>query len=278
MPPKPSHKRFAALYDAITVFFVALTVGVLALMVLIVHDPQTPLNPFPPPTLLPIVELPTLTPSATVTPTASATATPTATATATATATPSASPTPTASATPTATPTQVIAGGAATPLNPPPQTLPPAVLPSVPPLDDGSGQAVFGAPTAPPPTPFAIPTRSPFPFTVQSVRYEPNPGELGCQWLSVAGVVRGLNGEPLSDLAVQIEGENFRQVQFSGSASRWGKGAFEFHVGAAPRTATYTLVLKSPTGGPLSEPLEVQTGNTCATNVVLVEFVQNHPY
>ncbi len=278
MPPKPDNKPSSALYDAITVLFVALTVGVLALMVLIVHDPQTSLNPFPPPTLLPVVELPTLTPSATVTPTSTPTGTATPTATASPTFTPSASPTATASASPTASPTQVIAGAAATPLSPPPQTLPPQMLPSVPPPDDSSGQAVPSAPAAATPTPFAIPTRSTFPFTVAEIRYEANPGEQGCQWLSVAGVVRGINGEPIPDLAVQIEGENFRQVQFSGSASRWGEGAFEFHVGAAPRNASYTLHLKSPTGGPLSEPVEVQTGNTCATNVVFLEFVQNHPY
>ncbi len=277
MPPKPANKRSPVLYDAITMLFVALTVGMLALMVLIVHDPHTALNPFPPPTLLPVVELPTLTPSATVTPTATATGTPTSTATATVTFTPSASPSATASATPTATPTQVIAGAPSVPVGSP-QTLPPEMLPSVPPLDDGSGQLVPSAPAAENPTPFAIPTRSPYPFTVANVHYEANPGEQGCQWLSVAGTVRGLNGEPIRDLAIQIEGENFRQVQFSGSALRWGEGAFEFHVGAAPRNATYTLHIKSPTGGPLSEPVEVQTGNTCATNVVLVEFVQNHPY
>ncbi len=278
MSPKVAPKRSPALYDAITVLFVALTVGVLALMVLIVHDPHTALNPFPPPTLLPVVELPTLTPSATHTATPTATGTATPSATPSATFTPSASPTATASATPTASPTQVIAGAAATPLSPPPQTLPPEMLPSVPTLDDGSGQPVPSVPAAATPTPFAVPTRSPFPFTVQDVRYEANPGEQGCQWLSVAGTVTGINGEPIPDLAIQIEGENFRQVQFSGSASRWGESGFEFHVGAAPRNATYTLHIKSPTGGPLSEPVEVQTGNTCATNVVLVEFVQNHPY
>ncbi len=278
MSPKPANKRSPAFYDAVTVLFVALTVGVLALLVLIVHDPRTSLNPFPPPTLLPVVDLPTLTPSATVTPTSTATGTATSTATASVTFTPSASPSATASASPTASPTQVIAGAAATPLNAPPQTLPPEILPSVPPLDDGSGQPVPSVAAATTPTPFAIPTRSSFPFTVQDVRYEANPGEQGCQWLSVAGTVTGINGEPIPDLAIQIDGENFRQVQFSGSASRWGAGGFEFHVGAAPRNATYTLHIKSPTGGPLSDPVEVQTGNTCATNVVLVEFVQNHPY
>ena len=255
MSPKVAPKRSPALYDAITVLFVALTVGVLALMVLIVHDPHTALNPFPPPTLLPVVELPTLTPSATHTATPTATGTATPSATPSATFTPSASPTATASATPTASPTQVIAGAAATPLSPPPQTLPPEMLPSVPPLDDGSGQPVPSVPAAATPTPFAVPTRSPFPFTVQDVRYEANPGEQGCQWLSVAGTVTGINGEPIPDLAIQIEGENFRQVQFSGSASRWGESGFEFHVGAAPRNATYTLHIKSPTGGPLSEPV-----------------------
>jgi hypothetical protein len=272
--------RSTSLYDTITVLFLVLTVAVAAVMVLILNDPETPLNPFPPPTVPQVVQLPTytpsltptLTPTITLTPTVTGTPTITPTGTATTTATPTA--TPTASDTPTVTPTQVLASG-----NGQSPTLPPEQLPTTAvPLDDGSGETVPGAATLPADTPYAPPTRSPFPFTTQDVRYMPNPGDQGCQWLSIAGTVTGLVGEPLTGLAIQIEGENFRQVQFSGSAARWGESGFEFTLGAAPRTATYTLRVKSPTGGLLSELVVVDTGNICDTNVAFVEFVQNHPY
>lgn len=267
--------RAAGLFDVITVLFVVLTVAAATWFVLILNDPQTSLNPLRPPTVPPIVQIPTLTPSSTPTATPTITLTPSATFTPTATgsptATPTASPTPTATAslTPTITPTAVLAGATSLP-----QTLPPELLPPVPTLDDGSGQAVPGLPA----TPFQVATRSPFPFTVATVRSVANPGVQGCQWLSIAGTVTGLAGEPVTGLTIQIEGENFRQAQFSGSASRWGASGFEFALGAAPRTVRYTLRIKSPSGGLLSDLVVVETGNTCDTNVTIVEFVQNHLY
>jgi len=76
-------------------------------VVLIINDPNTPINPLPPPTIPPMAIVPTLTPSSTPTNTPTATATPTASPTPTdtptpmPTATPTDTPTPTASATPT---------------------------------------------------------------------------------------------------------------------------------------------------------------------------------
>lgn len=267
-------KRSTTLLDAITLLFVVLTVGVVGLVVLIISNPQIALNPFPPPTVIPIVYPPTLTPSPTATFTPTITLTPTATATPTDTATPTPTATPTNTETPTPTPTEVLAGAGSGP-----DAIP--VEPSaLPPLDDGSG---MGVPDTSPPAAvdspsFAAPTRSPFPFTASEVRYEPNPGEEGCQWLSIAGSVTGINGEPLPALAVEISGDDFRTVQFSGSAPRWGAGGFEVNLGAAPRTLTYTVRVLGPTGGPVSDLVYVETGNTCQRNVAIVEFRQNHSY
>jgi hypothetical protein len=259
-------KRSTAFLDSITVVFVILTVAVIGWFVLIISDPNTPLNPLPPPTVPPRAILPTLPPSATPTDTPTITNTPTTTPTPTATATGTPTPTPTSSATPTTTPTQVIAGATPQAVAPPTGEAP---------LDDGSGGAVPGSNGANP-TPQG--TRSPFPFTVNETRYEPHEGNEGCQWLSIAGSVTDLDGEPLAGLAIEITGENFNQVMFSGAASRWGDAGFEFNLGAAPRTATYTLRLLGPTGGPVSDWIDVETGNTCQRNVAIVEFVQNHAF
>lgn len=323
-------------YDVLTVIFLILTVTVGGLVVLIISDPQTALNPFPPPTAPPIANLPSLTPSNTPTITPTPTDTPTATATPTDTPTATATPLPTATPTPTVTATQVVFG--ADTATPPEQVVgnAPATDPvangddqptSLPPLDDGSGSLIGtftvtavgdaaassstgatatsspastpASPTAdsaanpdanpdgdtasvpdtgPGAGPAATPTRSAFPFTAEPVRYEANDNDQGCQWLSIAGTIIGLNGEPLPGLAIEIEGENFRSVLFSGSAERWGPAGFEFNLGSAPRAVVYTLRIKGPTGGPISDRIRVETGSTCQQNVAIVEFIQNHPY
>ncbi|MBN1564222.1 MAG: hypothetical protein JXA10_10305 [Anaerolineae bacterium] len=272
-------------FDVITVIFVILTVLVLGLVVLIIDDPNMALNPFPPPTSIPIVEMPTLTPSPTVTATPTATATPTDTPTPTATATATATPLPTVTPTPTATATEVLSGAVTeTPFQMPTQIQPP----TIPPLDDGSGGVVPGSGNdaaqnltqdgpAQNPTVVMV-TQSPFPFTVGPVRYEANTDDQGCQWLSIAGTITDLRGRAVTGLAVEIDGDEFHNVQFSGSAARWGAGGFEFNLGAAPRSATYTLRVLGPTGGPISEVVFVDTGNTCQTNIAIVDFIQNHSY
>jgi cytoskeletal protein RodZ len=267
----------ASMFDIITVVFVILTVAVLGVIVLIINDPNMALNPFPPPTAVPIVELPTLTPSPTVTPTATPTTTGTATATPSATLPPTDTPPPTATVTPTPTATQVLSGVAT--------ETPAAVVPtSLPPIDDGSGNLIpgsTGSDTQNATTQIASDvtvTRSPFPFTADPVRYEANTGDQGCQWLSIAGTIIDLNGRALTGLAIEINGDEFHNVQFSGSAARWGRSGFEFNLGAAPRTATYTLRVLGPTGGPISDLVYVDTGNTCQSNVAIVDFIQNHPY
>ncbi len=256
-----SSNRASSLYDGITMLFLVLSVGVLVLIVLIINDPSTPLNPLPlqpsPTRLVP----PTLTPTATYTPSMTPTETLTPTLTQTPTLTPSITPTPSQTPTLTPTATSVLAGPAG---GAPDQ-----------PLDDGSGTVL---PPGPASTPIPVPTLAEFPFTASAVRYEANSGPEGCQWLSIAGTVTGLDGNPLPNIAVEVTGENFHQVLFSGSASRWGDGGFEFRLGSAPRTATYALRLLGPVGGVVSDVISIETGNTCQRNVAIVDLVQNHPY
>jgi hypothetical protein len=261
--------RFSTLFDVITVVFVILTVSLLGLIVLIISNPNTPLNPLPPPTVPELVMPPTFTMTPTPTDTPTATDTPTITPTPSITPTSTETPTPTATDTSTPTATQVVfEAGAQTPI--PIGTETPLV-----PLDDGNGTSLPGNNSF---SGGMTPTRSPFPFTASDVTYETNEGEQGCQWLSIAGTVSGLNGEPVAGLAVEIRGENFNQVLFSGSAARLGESGFEFYLGDSARTATYTLRLLGPTGGPVSDVIFVETGGTCQRNVARIEFIQNHAY
>lgn len=264
-------RRNSPVYDLITVAFVVLTVVALGAIVLILADPQTAINPYPPPTIAARAVLPTATHTPTATDTPLPTGTPTATSTPTATPPATATPVPTATATPTITPTPVLSGSLS--------MLPAgylAVTPTIAPLDDGSGGAIPGSVGGV--RPAGLPTRSPFPFDPRAVRYEANDNAQGCQWRSVAGALTTLSGDPVVGLAVVIEGENFRQIAFSGSAERWGAGGFEFELGATPRATAYTLQVIGPTGAAISPLVPVETASACDANIAVVDFAQNHAY
>ncbi len=264
--------------DLITVVFLTGTVAVIAFVVLLIDDPQSALNPYPPPTIPALAILPTLTPTATPTDTPPASPTPTPTPTLTPSITPTPSHTPTPTPTNTVSPTPVLPG--ATALGPRGTDTPAPAATTRAPLDDGSGIAVpgTGGGAVPVRTLLPQPTRSAFPFTTMDVIYQANENDDGCAWLSVAGIVRGLRGEPLAGMAIEIRGANFNQVQFSGAASRFGPAGFEFQVGTGPGAADYTLRLLGPAGNPVSDAVTVRTGDTCESNVAVIEFVQNHAY
>ncbi|PJF35314.1 MAG: hypothetical protein CUN49_11205 [Candidatus Thermofonsia Clade 1 bacterium] len=245
--------------DVITAFFLLLSVGVIALTVLLIANPYAPLNPFPPPTPLALLVLatpePTLTPSATFTPepptvpppTEPPTATPTEAPTATATETP----------TPTITPTPVVGG------------------------------IISLAPT---PTLFEIPpatqsgTRSPYPFSLKAIRYQAHDGSEGCRWQSLAGLVLNLQGQPRTreegNLTVRITSAdgNIDEFHYTGEQPKFGPSGFEAFLGTTPRVGDYTVQLLGITGVPISEKVTVQTRSGCDENVVVVEFVQNYIY
>lgn len=267
-----------AFLDLITVVFLAGTVAVIAFVVLLIDDPQSALNPYPPPTIPALAILPSLTPTATPSNTPPASLTPTPTPTLTPSITPTPSHTPTLTATNTVSPTPVLPG--ATALGPRGTDTPAPAATTRAPLDDGSGLVVPGTDgeAAPVRTPLPLPTRSAFPFTTSEVTYQANENAEGCAWVSVAGMVSGLRGEPLVGLAIEIRGANFNQVQFSGAATHLGPAGFEFQVGTGPDATNYTLQLLGPGGNPVSDTVTVRTGDTCEANVAVIEFVQNHAY
>lgn len=240
--------------DVITVFFLLASVAVISATILIMNDPTVPFNPFPKPTLPQLIGLPTAGPTQTPSNTPTITVTPLPP-------TPFPTFTPTSSSTPTATPTltttPVIPGAGAVTADP---NLPPDV------------QAGLTLTT---PTQEFV---SAFPFSARPVRYEANLNSQGCQWLSIAGSVTGISGEPLTDLAVEVIGDGYQKTLFSGSAQQFGLSGFEFPVGTTPRTAEFSIQLLNSTGVPISDFIFVTTGETCSNNVAIVEFVQTRSY
>ncbi|MBI5929676.1 MAG: hypothetical protein HY862_10230 [Chloroflexi bacterium] len=239
--------------DVITVLFLLASVAIISATVLIINDPAVPFNPFPKPTLPQLVEFPTAGPTTTPSSTPTETVTPLPP-TPFPTFTPTSTFTPTAS--PTITPTLVIQGAAAT------------IDPSLP----ADAQPGLNLVT---PTTEII---SAFPFIARDVRYEANLNTQGCQWLSIAGNVTGTSGEPLTDLAIEVIGDGYQKILFSGSAQQFGLSGFEFPVGTTPRRLEFSVQLLNSTGVPISDFIFVTTGETCADNVAVVEFVQTRPY
>ncbi|NDJ85646.1 MAG: hypothetical protein GYB66_07150 [Chloroflexi bacterium] len=110
------------------------------------------------------------------------------------------------------------------------------------------------------------------------MRYEPNTNAQQCQWLSIAGNITGLGGEPVIDLAVEVSGDDFLVVVFAGSQTAFGDSGFEVPVGSSPRRDEYTVQLIGSLGTPISEAVEVITGDRCDTNVAVIEFAQVNEY
>lgn len=256
--------RITIIYEVITVIFLIAAVGVISATLLIVNDPSVPFNP------LPLVAIPTryIIPSSTVTPTP--THTPSPSATSLPTYTPTATITVTASATPTITATSVIAGA------PPPATISVPEVTANPDLPiTGSGNNAQPGVILATSTPSA--TLSPFPFVAQ-IRYMQNANEQGCQWSSIAGTVTGLANEPLTDLAIEINGNDVEAVVFTGSNPLFGFSGFEFPLGSSPSIGQYQVRLVSATGVPISDFVFVTTGDTCDRNVTVVDFQQTRSY
>lgn len=252
-------RRFEPFFDCLTFSLLLASLLVCVGTLVIVSNPDVPLNPLPPPTLPAIVGFPTETPTPTITTTPTITFTPSITPTFTPSATPTASFTPTPTATtapPTITPTSVLANlpAAAPNLNTP---LP---IPTNTSLEDvGNPQAVF-----------------PFEGVVDGLRR--NTSLQGCDWMSIAGRVTGLDGEAVPNIAVEVSGNNFQEVQFSGSAPAFGRGGFEINVGSRPRSRPFSIRLLDSRGEPISEYLLVETGDSCDTNIIVVGFNQTRAY
>jgi hypothetical protein len=250
---------------------------------LIASNPEVPFNPLPLATLPPVLEFPSPTPTVpTNTPTATFTPslTPSATSTASETPLPTASNTPTPSDTPTATQTPSITP---TPVLPGFPTRPPAPSntpdPALPITGDGApAQPGINIPTPGGLPPLALDINAVFPFVVEEPILQANDNPQGCDWLSIAGVVTGLLGEPIINLPVEVSGEGFQEVRFAGSSPLFGQSGWEINVGSAPRNEAFSVRLLGPAGEPLSEFVIVQTGDTCGQNVTFIEFSQVRDY
>lgn len=250
-PPRRERRRPGgsnAFYNIVTVFFLIMTVAVAGVTLLFTQEqfvysswnPWPPRPPEPTPTLF---VLPSITPTF-FEPTPFPTLTPS-----------PEPPTPTFALFPTPSPTTPTAEGEIEESD------------ETPTISAGEGAETTTTPSV-------------YAFTLQdnAVTYVENQNEDGCAWQSIAGQVIGLDGEPIRQLPVQVTGENFEWLTFTGSAPDFGPSGYEVWLNSTPLEAEYEVQLLNTTGLPLSEIIVVQTLSACERNIAIVNFVQNHEY
>jgi hypothetical protein len=235
-PPRtPEQRARDQVYNVLALLFALGTIVVLAAVIFLWGNYNSPLNPLAPPTPLPIVITATYTP--TYTPTPTPTLTPSQTFT----------PSPVPTLAPSATFTPIFLEGF---------TTPDALTPGAP-AANGTPGAAF-----------------PFVLQRGVVLYLTNPsGRGGCRWSSIAGAVVTFEGAAVNGYSVRVVGEGIDQTVASGSAPGMGSGGFEVQVGAEARVGTYTVQLSDPSGTPVSAPVLVTTRADCAQNIARVIFV-----
>lgn len=137
------------------------------------------------------------------------------------------------------------------------------------------------SPTGPTRTPSKTPSK--FKYTVKAgyPQYTNNfANTAGCNWMGFAGQVFGLDGKAQIGLLVHLEGGGINLDALTGSGpAAYGTGSYEFGgIASAPQetTDTYRLQVRDISGAPLSDNIIVPTVGTCARNLILVHFEQNH--
>lgn len=260
---EPAQNRMALIWNIFTVVVVLMTVCLCAVFGMLLINPQSTINPFPPPTLPVEAEIPTSTPTPRSVLPPTWTPAPTSAA--------SETPVPTNTAVPTNTPPPV---DTATPES----GSPTAVLPSE--------TADTSQPTATPGGGSASPTPSdgmPFvlhpgdPVAIDNIGHQ----ELGCDWMGVAGRAFDISGAPVEQgLFVQLGGtlndETVEMMGMLGMVSTYGPGSYEFVLGDTPTASEQSLWVQlfDQAMLPLSEKLYFDTFTDCDKNLILINFNQ----
>jgi hypothetical protein len=137
-------------------------------------------------------------------------------------------------------------------------------------------------PTRTGPTPRPTVTRSAFAYSLQagSPTYLSNfLNTAGCNWFGIVGRAFGMDGNPVINLTVHLEGGGINVDTVTGSGpSALGPGSYQIPISDHPidTTDTYHIQLRNNSGNLLSDVYSIRTYGDCPRNLVLVNFVQNH--
>ena len=253
---EPAQDSAAIIWNILTVVVVGMTICLCIGFGTLLINPQSSLNPFPPPTRPVEAEFPTATPTPkSVLP-------------------PTWTPAPTLFATDTPPPTNTEV---------PTNTAP--VLETPTPAQPSQTQEV-GQPTNTPVlvTPSATASEGmPFvlhpgdPVAINNIGHQ----ELGCNWMGVAGRAFDLSGAPIEQgLFVQLvgtlNGEEIEMLGMLGMVATYGPGSYEFVLGETPIDSTQQLYVQlfDQAMLPLSEQIYFDTFADCDKNLILINFNQ----
>lgn len=241
-------RRRDGLWNSLSCAVVFLFVLVACLVTYIFANPQSKLNPFPPPAETATVVLPTIDQTLEQGRTLTALA-----GSATETAKPTNTQVPTAtaeiSATVTATPEPTLPNSSHNPATTP---IPTKVL------DD------------------------PFPFVLQGqpkfLDASTFDKKHSCGWLGVAGQTFDLLNRPLPGILVQVSGtlggEKLEMISMSGTVLTYGDAGYEIFLSNNPTTSQGSLSIRliDENGKPLSEQIKIDTSSACRQNLTVVNF------
>jgi hypothetical protein len=193
------------------------------------------------------------------------------------------SPTPEVELLPsTSTPVPTQPTSTPVPINTLRPTLTPSITPTFPPptLTRTPTPTKTNTPT-PGPTGTATNTRSPFPFTKDTVspQYLQNfANSAGCNWLGIAGEVFDLNGNPVptGQYVVHIWDGGIDERATVGGAPSYGPSGYEQFLFDAPRVQDHNIQLETTNGTAVSQVYRVQTRASCNQNLLYFVFIQNH--
>ncbi len=229
-------------WNLATVFVIALIPLIASLFLMVFLNPQSQLNPFPPPTLPVLAQPATATsPSLALPPTWTPTPSPT----------PDYSPTPEPSLTPTQ-PLVIIIGT---------------------PIDE------IGTPE---PTETAVAggfsfMRQSDPQAISINLYD---ASRGCGWMGVAGRVVDQQNRPVTGIRVSLrgslDGKSINMTSLTGTAAQYGPSGYEFTIANQPLASRGSLSVRllDQANLPLSERVEFDTFADCEKNLILIDFKQ----
>jgi hypothetical protein len=230
-----SNTSDSGLWNTLTTIILGLTVlAVIFFIVLFIAPSLTPLGEGPEPTLMALLNTPTPKPTLAVTDT----------------------PPPTWTPRPTRTPAPT-----ATELPDRPTRTP--------------RPTVFFTPI-PSETPTPSPTTHPWPFKLvdDGIAYMRYPFSSECNWLGIAGEVLDPEGEPITGIAVVLNGGGLQNVVTqSGQAADYAPSGWEHFVDGKVKEGIFEIQLWNR-GQPISEKIEVRTRKDCRANLAYLVFEQ----
>lgn len=240
---QPKRDSLSLVWNVLTVLVLLAVVCVALVFLVIFINPTSAFNPFPPPTAIPTISLPTATNTALIQ--LQATWTPTITSAPTE--TPTLTLVPTDTPFPTETPFTVFT-----------------------PLPSPTGEPVTGG------MPFTVGAGTP--VATSSIAFHP---DVGCNWLGVAGQVFDLSGAPVTGQQVRIQGTlsgtPIDMLSLTGLTDAYGSvGFYEFNLGDTPLTSkgTLSVQLLDQAGIAMSDKIYFDTNDDCQQNLVFVNFKQ----